>query len=133
MNRQHRRQIGRQGQGAAGDGGTGAGDGEADLASADLVSAALADQSGESGDTTTAAPPRARNGRGPAAAPVRRRVAPRQFLHEVNVELRKVAWPTRAETINYSTVVFITLAILMAMIFGLDLIFTKFAGFLFNP
>jgi preprotein translocase subunit SecE len=120
MNRQHRRQIGRQGQGAAGDGGTGAGDGEADLAS-------------ESGDTTTAAPPRARNGRGPAAAPVRRRVAPRQFLHEVNVELRKVAWPTRAETINYSTVVFITLAILMAMIFGLDLVFTKFAGFLFNP
>jgi preprotein translocase subunit SecE len=130
MNRQHRRQIGRQGQEAAGDGGTGAGDGEADLASGELVSAALADQSG---DTTTAAPPRARNGRGPAAAPVRRRVAPRQFLHEVNVELRKVAWPTRAETINYSTVVFITLAILMAMIFGLDLVFTKFAGFLFNP
>jgi preprotein translocase subunit SecE len=46
--------------------------------------------------------------------------------------MRKVAWPTRAETINYSTVVFITLAILMAFIFGLDLLFSKLAVFLFK-
>jgi preprotein translocase subunit SecE len=68
-----------------------------------------------------------------AVAPPTHRLAPRQFLHEVNVELRKVAWPTRAETLNYSTVVLITLAILMALIFGLDLVFTKVAGFLFHP
>ncbi len=69
----------------------------------------------------------------PTVAATQRRVRPREFLHEVNVELRKVAWPTRAETINYSTVVFVTLALLMALIFGLDLVFTKLAGFLFNP
>ena len=46
--------------------------------------------------------------------------------------MRKVAWPTRAETINYSTVVFITLAILMAFIFVLDLLFSKMAIFLFK-
>jgi preprotein translocase subunit SecE len=68
----------------------------------------------------------------PAAGAPRRRASPRQFLHEVNVEMRKVAWPTRAETINYSTVVFITLAVLMALIFGLDLGFSKLAIYLFK-
>ena len=68
----------------------------------------------------------------PLAGVPRRRTTPRLFLHEVNVEMRKVAWPTRAETINYSTVVFITLAILMALIFGLDLAFSKLAVFLFK-
>ncbi|MDQ6840155.1 MAG: preprotein translocase subunit SecE [Actinomycetota bacterium] len=62
----------------------------------------------------------------------RRRATPRQFLHEVNVEMRKVVWPSRAETVNYSTVVFITLVVIMAMIFGLDLAFTKVATFLFT-
>src|SRR5579875_2858505 len=52
-----------------------------------------------------------------ALAPSRHRSGPRQFLHEVNVEMRKVAWPTRAETLNYSTVVFITLAVIIALIF----------------
>ena len=68
----------------------------------------------------------------PAAGAPRRRASPRQFLHEVNVELRKVAWPSRAETINYSTVVFMTIAILMAFIFGLDLLFSKLAVYLFK-
>jgi preprotein translocase subunit SecE len=68
----------------------------------------------------------------PVPGAPRRRTSPRQFLHEVNVEMRKVAWPTRSETINYSTVVFITLAILMAVIFGLDLAFSKLAVFLFK-
>ncbi len=68
----------------------------------------------------------------PAAGAPRRRASPRQFLHEVNVEMRKVAWPTRAETTNYSTVVFITLAVLMAFIFVLDLLFSKIAIFLFK-
>jgi preprotein translocase subunit SecE len=68
----------------------------------------------------------------PVPGAPRRRASPRQFLHEVNVEMRKVAWPTRAETINYSTVVFITLAILMSLIFVLDLLFSKMAVFLFK-
>ncbi len=68
----------------------------------------------------------------PATGAPNRRTSPRQFLHEVNVELRKVAWPTKAETANYSTVVFIALAVLMALIFGLDLGFSKLASFLFK-
>jgi preprotein translocase subunit SecE len=57
---------------------------------------------------------------------------PREFLHEVNVELRKVQWPTRAETANYATVVFITLVIVIALIFGLDLVFSDASKFLFK-
>jgi preprotein translocase subunit SecE len=68
----------------------------------------------------------------PVAGAPRRRSSPRQFFHEVNVEMRKVAWPSRAETINYSTVVFITLSLVMAFIFVLDLLFSKMAIFLFK-
>ncbi len=46
--------------------------------------------------------------------------------------MRKVAWPTRSETINYSTVVFLTVSIMMALIFVLDLLFSKMAIFLFK-
>jgi preprotein translocase subunit SecE len=66
----------------------------------------------------------------PVSAP--RRTNPRQFLHEVNVEMRKVAWPTRAETINYSSVVLVTLVVLMALIFALDLGFSKVSLYLFK-
>jgi preprotein translocase subunit SecE len=62
----------------------------------------------------------------------RHRPKPREFLHEVGVELRKVAWPTRAETINYSTVVLITLVIVMILIFVLDYGFSASARFLFK-
>jgi preprotein translocase subunit SecE len=65
-------------------------------------------------------------------APAGGRTTPRQFLHEVNVEMRKVAWPTRKETANYASVVFVTLALLMALIFGLDYGFDHLAIFLFN-
>jgi preprotein translocase subunit SecE len=86
-----------------------------------------------------AAPPReaqpgARTGppRRPVAGAPRRRTSPREFLHEVNVELRKVAWPTRGEVTNYATVVFIALAVLMALIFVLDLAFSNLASYLFK-
>jgi preprotein translocase subunit SecE len=54
------------------------------------------------------------------------------FLRDVRTELRRVAWPTRAETWNYSIVVFITLAVLMALIFALDTTFAKGVLFLFK-
>ena len=38
-------------------------------------------------------------------------------------ELRRVNWPTRRETINYTIVVMITLVILTAFIAGLDYVF----------
>ncbi|MBO0692120.1 MAG: preprotein translocase subunit SecE [Acidimicrobiaceae bacterium] len=84
-----------------------------------------------SGGTLVESPvarPRPSVGGAPGAA----RTTPRQFLHEVNVEMRKVAWPTRKETANYASVVFVTLAVLMAMIFGLDYGFDHLSLFLFK-
>jgi preprotein translocase subunit SecE len=51
------------------------------------------------------------------------RVGPVQFFREVRGELRKVAWPTRPEVINYSIVVLVTVVLLTALIFGLDYVF----------
>ncbi len=47
-----------------------------------------------------------------------------RFLREVRNELRKVAWPSRSETINYSIVVLITVIILGLFIYGLDWLFS---------
>jgi preprotein translocase subunit SecE len=60
------------------------------------------------------------------------RTKPIEFLHEVRSELRRVAWPTRAETINSSIVVFIALVVLTSVIFGMDTLFSKFVLFLFK-
>jgi preprotein translocase subunit SecE len=48
-----------------------------------------------------------------------------QFFREVREELRKVAWPTRAETINYSIIVLVTVVLLTTLIFGVDLFFAR--------
>ena len=55
-----------------------------------------------------------------------------QYTREVRAELRKVAWPTRPEVINYSLVVLFTIAVLTAIIFGLDYVFAKGVLFLFD-
>jgi preprotein translocase subunit SecE len=70
--------------------------------------------------------------RGATAQAAASRTSPAQFVREVRIELKRVAWPTRAETINYSTVVLITLAVLMALIFALDTAFAKAILFLFK-
>jgi len=72
--------------------------------------------------------PRERVAKGPAQT----RTSPVQFVREVRSELGKVAWPTRTETINYSLVVLLALAILIAAIFGLDYVSAKGALFLFK-
>ncbi|WP_419854777.1 preprotein translocase subunit SecE [Candidatus Poriferisodalis sp.] len=54
------------------------------------------------------------------ASPTSERAGPAQFVGEVRSELKKVIWPTRAEIVNYSVVVFITIVILTAMIAGFD-------------
>jgi len=46
-------------------------------------------------------------------------------VREVKGELRKVAWPTRAETLSLSMVVFVFLVLLTALIAGLDFGFSK--------
>lgn len=62
-----------------------------------------------------------RTRRGPQAPkPAEQRTTPRQFVHEVRGELRKVVWPTRSETINYSIIVLVTLVFFTTLIFVVD-------------
>ncbi len=67
-----------------------------------------------------------------AKAPAKTRTSPVRFVKEVRSELSKVAWPSRAETLNYSLVVFLALAFLISGIFGLDYVSAKGALFLFK-
>jgi preprotein translocase subunit SecE len=56
----------------------------------------------------------------PAPRPKEQRTSPAQFLREVRGELRKVAWPTRPETINYSIIVLVAVVLLTAYVAALD-------------
>ena len=61
-----------------------------------------------------------------AGAPAKReRTKPLQFFKEVVAELKKVAWPTRAEVVAYSTVVLVASIVVAALIFAMDFVFTK--------
>ncbi len=51
------------------------------------------------------------------------RVGPFEFLGEVRGELRKVAWPSRAEVVNYSIIVLITVVLMGALVAALDFVF----------
>ena len=62
----------------------------------------------------------------------RERTSPIEFLREVRAELRRVAWPTRAEVANYTGIVLFTLLLLIALIFVLDFAFAKAILFLFE-
>jgi len=57
---------------------------------------------------------------------------PRQFLDEVVLELRKLMTPKRPELVNYATVVFFTLAFLMALVYGLDYVYSLVSSQLFK-
>ena len=69
-----------------------------------------------------------------SAQDVARRRGPRtsiaQFTREVREEMRQVAWPTRPEVINYTTIVFFVLVFMSLLIFGLGYGFSKFVTFL---
>jgi preprotein translocase subunit SecE len=85
-------------------------------------------QMGPDGEPTATREPKAR----PAPRPQKERLGPAEYIRQVRAELRKVAWPTKAEVINYSIVVFLALAVLTALIFGLDYVFGKFVIWLFK-
>ncbi len=51
---------------------------------------------------------------------------------EVRDEMRQVAWPSRAELINYTSVVLTTLFIMIGLIFVLNLGFGRLITLLFN-
>jgi preprotein translocase subunit SecE len=48
------------------------------------------------------------------------RLSVREYIGEVRSELRKVAWPSRTEVINYSIVVLITLVVVTTFVGLLD-------------
>ena len=56
----------------------------------------------------------------PSVPLTRERTSPRQFIREMWAELRKVAWPTRAEVINYSSVVLVFLVVFTAFVSLID-------------
>ena len=56
----------------------------------------------------------------PTARPKEERTSPVQFLREVRGELRKVAWPTRPEVVNYSIIVLVAVVVLTAYVAALD-------------
>jgi preprotein translocase subunit SecE len=63
------------------------------------------------------------NRRAPAAHQREQRASVPQFFREVRGELRKVAWPSRDEVVNYSIVVIVVVIALTAIIAGLDFLF----------
>ncbi len=50
----------------------------------------------------------------------------RQFLKEVRQELKKVIWPTRKELVTYTVVVLATVIVMTSLVFGLDVLFSRF-------
>ena len=57
--------------------------------------------------------------------PAEERTGVVQFGREVRAELRKVVWPSRSETGNYTTVVIITIIAITLVVAGLDWIFSE--------
>ena len=88
------------------------------------------DEEGRPSVKTRQPPPRPSTQGGPRAFAERTR--PAEFLREVRGELRRVAWPTRPETLNSAVVVLAAVVVLTAFIFGLDTAFSKFVLYLFK-
>jgi len=64
--------------------------------------------------------------RRPAPPPAHReRASARVFVREVRGELKKVAWPTKAEVVTSTIVVLMAVIIMTLLIFGMDLGFSK--------
>ncbi len=82
-------------------------------------------------DVEGTAPPR-RTAQPPRRPPRREPFRVGQFVREVRSELRQVAWPNRAEVVNYTTVTFATLVALIILIFLLNYAFSKGVFWLFT-
>jgi preprotein translocase subunit SecE len=73
-------------------------------------------------------------GDNPPPIPVRRpreRTSVRQFFREVRDEMRQVAWPTRPEVLNYTSIVGTVLLLMIGLIFGLNYGCSKAVTWLF--
>jgi preprotein translocase subunit SecE len=60
------------------------------------------------------------------------RTTVRQYFREVRDEMRQVAWPTRPEVANYTSIVGTVLLIMIGLIFGLNYGFSKVVVWLFQ-
>ena len=47
------------------------------------------------------------------------------FLKEVKMEIKKVNWPTRRETVRYTLIVIVVSFVVAAFLGGLDVIFAR--------
>lgn len=49
----------------------------------------------------------------------------KKFLREVKAELKKVTWPGKQELISFTGIVFVTVAVVAALIWVIDASFTQ--------
>jgi len=68
----------------------------------------------------------------PARPATKQRTSPKQFLDEVRIELRKVAWPTRPEVVNSTIIVLVAVTVLTSLIFGYDWLFSRTVLWIFD-
>ena len=54
------------------------------------------------------------------------------FVRQLGDEMRKVAWPTRTETLNHAGIVSLTLVVIISLIFTMDFVFSGVARFVFK-
>jgi len=54
------------------------------------------------------------------------------FIRQVIAELRKVVTPTRKELVSYTGVVLVFVIIMMALVYGLDMLFAFAVNFVFG-
>ena len=54
------------------------------------------------------------------------------FVRQILDELRKVVRPTRSELVNYTIVVIVFVSFVMALVSGLDFVFTKLVLWVFG-
>ena len=50
----------------------------------------------------------------------------KNFFQEIGLELKKVNWPTKRETIKQTLIVIVTLVIVALFLGGVDFLFTRF-------
>ncbi|MFL9841370.1 preprotein translocase subunit SecE [Sphingomonas sp. ST-64] len=57
---------------------------------------------------------------------------PVEFMRQVEAERKKIAWPTRKETVMTAVMVFIMAALLGIFFFGIDRLFGAIVNFLLS-
>ena len=57
--------------------------------------------------------------------PHRERTTAKEFVREVRGELKKVAWPSKAEVVTSTIVVLVAVIVMTVLIFGLDWAFSN--------